>query len=122
MYPTFITLVSTNAAGSRLLKICDHEFKAFDYDWYIDDAIMLAKRRMPHQISHQHILHLRTWIRENYQHGHEIPYKHIRSMQGCRRLVESIIHAEYANTGEEYIQSRDSALKTNSHIFSLNSS
>ena len=118
MYPTFITLVNTDAAGTRLLKICDHEFKAFDYDWYIDDAIMLVKHWKPHQITYQRILHLRTWIRENYQHGHEIPYKHIRSMQGCRHWLESVIHAEYNGADEVFIDSYKQRLAENKTIFS----
>lgn len=122
MYPSFVTFVRSEPDGTKVLRICDQEFKVFTYDWYIEDAINLVKHWKPHQIIYRRIIHLRTWIRENYQHGHEIPYKHIRSLQGCRHWVECIIYAEYANMGEEYTQRRDSALEVNRNIFSLNSS
>lgn len=122
MYSSFVTFINRDSDGSRLLKICDHDFKAHSYDWYIDDTIKLTEYWKPLQITYQSILHLRTWIRENYQHGHEILYKRIRSMQGCGRWEERIIRAEYASTREEYIESRDSSLKINRNVFSINSS
>ncbi|SKD09417.1 hypothetical protein SAMN05660461_5305 [Chitinophaga ginsengisegetis] len=117
MYPSFITLVNSDTSGTRLLKICGHEFKAFDYDWYIEDAIMLAKCWKPHQITYRRILHLRTWIRENYQHGHEIPYKHLRSLHGCKHWVESVIHKEYKYADETFKSNYEEMLTNNTLIF-----
>jgi len=118
MYPSFITLVSSHTDGTQLLNICGQEFKVFDYDWYIEDAIKLGAYRKTHQVTYQRIVHLRTWIRENYQHGHDIPYKHIRNLQGCRHWVESVIHAEYDGANEVFKESYKQRLAENKAFFS----
>ncbi|RBL90452.1 hypothetical protein [Chitinophaga flava] len=118
MYPSFINFIGTEAAGGRKLKICGQDFTAYSYDWYIDDAITLASRWPSHQVTYRRILHLRTWIRENYQHGHDIPYKYLRSLQGCRCWVESVIHAEYKGADEMFQESYKEQLAGNKTIFS----
>ncbi|PSL44971.1 hypothetical protein CLV51_105346 [Chitinophaga niastensis] len=118
MYPSFITFISSDSDGTKLLRICDQEFKVFDYDWYIEDAINLAKYWKAHQVTYQRIVCLRTWIRENYQHGHDIPYKHMRSLQACRHWVESVIHAEYECADEMFQESYKRKLVENKAIFS----
>lgn len=100
------------------MKICDQDFVAHSYDWYIDDAITLAGRWKLEQITYSRILHLRNWIRENYQHDHNIPYQHLRSMQGCKHWVESLIHAEYWHVDEEFKADYHLRLSENKEIFS----
>lgn len=60
MYPSFVTFVSGDSDGTKQLRICNQEFKVFDYDWYIEDAINLAKHWKRHQVTYQRIAHLRT--------------------------------------------------------------
>ncbi|PSL42228.1 hypothetical protein CLV51_1174 [Chitinophaga niastensis] len=117
MYPLFVSLTGSDANGTRLLTVCGQEYKAHDYDWYIEDAINLAKHWKPHQVTYLRIVHLRNWIRENYQHGHEIPFKHLRSLLGCKHWIESVIHAEYKYAAIEFKDSYNSALKSNEEIF-----
>lgn len=117
MYPSFINIVSTEVAGTKHMKICGQDYTEYSYDWYIDDAISLAARWKPKQITYSRILHLRNWIRENYQHGHDIPYKHLRSLQSCRHWVESVIHAEYNGVDEMFKDCYKQKLAENKTVF-----
>lgn len=118
MYPSFVIEIKKTQQGTRTLMICGKEYCAHGYDWYIDHAIDLVKHWKPHQITYARIVHLRHWIRENFQHAHNIPYKHITNMRDCRCLVSCIIHAEYENAGEDLMDDRISWLKENSILFS----
>lgn len=118
MNPSFYHIISTDSTGTRHMKICDQEFAVYSYDWYIDDAITLAGRWKPDQITYSRILHLRNWIRENYQHDHNIPYKQLRSLQGCLHWVESVIHAEYRYADEAFKADYQQRLSENRQIFS----
>lgn len=118
MYPSFVIETAKNQQGTRTLIICGKEYSAHDYDWYIDDAVDLAKHWKPHQITFTRIVHLRHWIRENFQHGHNIPYKHITNMRDCRCLLSCIIHAEYDNAGEDFSEDLISWIKENQRVFS----
>ncbi|MEC5145805.1 hypothetical protein [Chitinophaga sp. 212800010-3] len=100
------------------MKICGQDYTAHSYDWYIDDAISLAARWKPGQITYQRILHLRNWIRENYQHDHNVSYQRLHSLQGCRKWVEVVIHAEYRHAPDEFKTDYQQRLSENKVIFS----
>jgi len=70
-------------------------YKRWDYDQYIDDAIDLASKWHPSEITYERILHLRSWLRENEQHNHQIHFNNVRTLEGCRKLIYRIIDAEY---------------------------
>jgi hypothetical protein len=80
------------------LEICGTEYIAHQDDWYIYDALQLAESWSEHA-TYERIIFLRTWIRENYQHGHDIPLGRIRSLSGCLKWLEKVIKAEYRGTG-----------------------
>jgi len=119
MYPSFVTVTTRNQRGIRILTICGQEYKAYPYDRYIDDAIALAGHWLAHQVTYERIVHLRTWIRENIQHGHNIPYQHLRSMQACRYFVEMVIHAEFSveNGGKMFEEAYRACLEENTQVF-----
>lgn len=118
MYPPFVKVAGTNRRGTRILTICDQDYTAHHYDLYIDHAIELAAYWKPHQISYSRITHLRNWIRENCLQGHNIPYKHIRSMHACKYFVESVIHAEHSRAGKSMGEAYKFFLQDNIRIFS----
>lgn len=103
-----------------VLNILGKEFKALSYDWYIYDAIALVEKWDPEQITYDRIMHLRTWIRENYQHGHNFNYSHVRSMGGAKKFIDEVIRSEYRAYDEEdmWKEQREFSLKHNKEIFS----
>lgn len=117
-YPSFVTVTASDKRGARILTICGKEYKSYAYDSYIDDAIELASHWKEHQITFDRIIHLRTWIRENQQHGYDIPYKHLRNMRACRYFVEMVIHSEFSSLGDTFKESYQYCLKENIQIFS----
>lgn len=119
MYPSFIDIISTEVAGIRHMKICGQDYTAYSYDWYIDDAIELAARWKPNQITYQRILHMRNWIRENYQHDHNISYQRIRTLAGCQKWVEVVIHAEYRYADSVFKNSYSEQLNFNKSVFKI---
>lgn len=118
MYPNFVKQKeNNNYNGVRLLEICGEEYLAHHMDPYIDDAIALAALWHPHQITFPRILHLRNWIRENDQHGHNIPFKQIKDLLGCKYFIDSIIEAEHASLGPHYQENFYACLRENERIF-----
>lgn len=117
-YPSFVTEAAGDKRGTRLLFICGQEYKAYPYDTHIDDAIELASYWKNHQVTYDRIIHLRTWIRENQQHGYDIPYKHLRNMRACRYFVEMVIHSEFLSLVDTFEESYQYCLQENIQIFS----
>lgn len=118
MYPDFVKQISSDAEGTRMLEICGKQFLSYSYDWYIDDAIALAAKWRSVEVTYKRIVHLRYWIRENYQHDHNISYKGIRSVKGCYRWIEKVIHAEFKNADEIFKEVYVKELQQNKSIFS----
>ena len=117
-YPSFVTEAAGDKRGARILVICGQEYKAHQYDSYIDDAIELASYSQEHQVTYGRIVHLRTWIRENQQHGYDIPYKHLKNMKACKYFIEMVIHAEFLEVGDTFKESYQYCLRENNRIFS----
>src|SRR5689334_8303246 len=80
--------------SGMLLVICGQEYKAWSYDSYIHDALHIAGYWDENDITYNRIVHLRYWLRENVQHGHDIPIN-VRSLSGAKTLCDKIIRAEY---------------------------
>lgn len=100
----------------RLLIICDKEYEAWYYDTYIFDAITLAKRWKPEQITYDRITWLRYWIRENIQHGHDRETRYLRSMQSVKKWINQLIDDEYGH--DEYWQEqKEDSLKKNAALY-----
>lgn len=117
-YPPFVTEATSDKRGTRMLIICGKEYKAYPYDSYVDEAIELASYWRDHQVTYERIVHLRTWIRENQQHGYDIPYMHPRNMRVCRYFVEMVIHSEFLSLGDTFKEAYESCLQENLQIFS----
>ncbi len=101
----------------RMLVILGKEYHAWYYDIYIFEAIDLVKKWRPQQITHERIIHLRNWLRENSQHGHNICFKHLRSMRSVKLWLDGLIEREYG-TDEYWAQQKEFELKNNEEIFS----
>ena len=101
--------------NGRKLLICGQEYEAWNYDTYIYDAISIARKWEPEQITYDRIVHLRYWLRENIQHGHDLNYHGLRSMAGAKSFVDKVIALEYR--GSEWDDQRRVALKNNQEIF-----
>ena len=117
MYPSFVKIKSVSPTGNKLLEICGQNFTVYTYDWYIDDAIKLANHWKPEQITYWRIMYLRTWIRENFQHDHNIPYKHLRSMKSCKNWIECVIHADFKYADPVFMETYQQQLNQNAEIF-----
>ncbi len=117
MYPTFVKIKGINPNGDKMIEICGQDFTIHTYDWYIEDAIRLAKRWKLEQITYSRIMHLRTWIRENFQHDHNIPYEHLRSMRSCRNWIECVIHADFKYADIAFQETYKEQLQRNKIIF-----
>lgn len=96
-----------------LLIICDREFIAWNYDTYIYEAISIAKTWKPEEVTFKRILHMRTWIRENIQHGHNLPTFHLKTMEDAKQFIDELIKLEY-----QFDDLQGSILLNNSQIFS----
>lgn len=101
----------------RMLVILGKEYHAWYYDTYIFEAIDLVKKWRPQQITYERIIHLRTWLRENSQHGHDIYFKHLRSMRAVKLWLDELIEREYG-TDEYWAEQKEFELKNNEEIFS----
>jgi len=62
-------------------------------------------------------MYLRTWIRENYQHDHNISYTGIRSLKGCYGWGERVIRAEFQYSDARFTESFMQYLQQNRDIF-----
>jgi hypothetical protein len=119
MYPNFVIIKATNElSGIRTLEICGEPYIEHPSDSFIDDAITLAARWHQHQITHDRIVHLRNWLRENDHHRHKIPYKHIKDLMGCKYFIDSVIEAEFSKIGPHYQENLYASLRENERIFS----
>jgi hypothetical protein len=98
--------------GVKLL-ICGKEYDAWDYDTYIYDAIEIAKKWKQDEVSFMRIWKLREWLRENVQHGHDLPYENLNSLDGTRKFIETLIQMEYRHNedGEELIEDQLASIK-----------
>ena len=114
-YPEFVNLLSSEQDGHIvILEIAGKEYRKHHTDSYIDDAIDLAKFWKSEERTHERIVHLREWLRENEQHGHHIPIAGLKSKTACKKFVDQVINAdlEYAPEGD-----KEEALKRNKQIF-----
>jgi len=103
----------------RKILILGEEYTQWWYDWYIMDAIKLASFWKSHQITSKRIFHLREWIRENYQHGHNYSYLHCKSVKSCKEWLAKVINSEYKFCDDdEYRKMEKEALKDNIETFS----
>lgn len=91
---TFVTSKPSKSDNPRIratLVICGEEYEWWDYDEYIWDAIHLAEKWQENEITYKRIVWLRSWLRENIQHNHNIPFSNIRSMKGCKAWIDKVI-------------------------------
>lgn len=96
-----------------VLIICNREFIAWPHDKYIYKAIDIASRWKPEEVTFKRILHLRSWIRENIHHLHDLPTDHIQTMEDAKQFIDQLIKLEY-----QFNDLQGSALLNNSQIFS----
>ncbi|WP_188316128.1 hypothetical protein [Chitinophaga agrisoli] len=118
LYPSFVKEKGFDERGNLILIICGKKYVVYPFDTHIDEAINLASRWRPHQVTYDRIVHLRSWIRENHQHGHNLPYKDLESMKSCRHFVERVIHREFAPAKHLFVEGYRYCLKENTRIFS----
>jgi hypothetical protein len=114
---SFVILNGQGRSGTRILDICGTEYIAAPGNTYIDDAINLAARWSPDQITYKRIIHLYVWIKDNDECGYKIPFRHIQDIQGCKEFVESCIRAEFGNSGERCRDSFNWCMEENETIF-----
>lgn len=100
----------------NMLSISGMEYHAWDYDVYIYDAIHLAEKWLPHQITFDRIIYLRNWLRENIQHGHDRCFEHLSSLQSVKGWIDELIEAEYGYD-EYWSEQKEFALKGNAALF-----
>lgn len=103
----------------RLLVICGQEYKAWYYDTYIFDAIDLASKWKPHQVTYRRISYLRDWIRENIQHAHNFPTDNLKSMRSVKLWIDDLIRREYG-WDDCWKEEEKYALKVNAEVFKSN--
>jgi hypothetical protein len=99
-----------------MLSISGMEYHAWDYDVYIYDAIRLAQKWLPNQITFDRIIHLRNWLRENLQHGHNKCFEHLSSMRSVKNWIDELIGVEYGYD-EYWSEQKQFSLKGNSALF-----
>lgn len=100
-----------------LLMICGHEYQAWDYDTYIYDAIELASRWHKEEVTYDRIIHLRYWLRENIQHGHDLDITELTARSEVKEFIDQLIAEEYP--GDEFKEDREFALKNNQEVMGL---
>lgn len=100
----------------NMLSISGMEYHAWDYDVYIYDAIQLAEKWQPHQITFDRIIHLRNWFRENVQHGHDRCIEHLSSMQSVKSWIDELIKAEYGDD-DYWNKQKQFSLQANAAVF-----
>lgn len=101
----------------RMLVIIGKEYHAWHYDTYIFEAIDLVKNWRPKQITYDRIIHLRTWIRENSQHSHNLYFRHLRSMRSVKLWLDELIEREFGSD-EYWVEQKKFELEKNKEIFS----
>ncbi|WP_266206268.1 hypothetical protein [Pontibacter kalidii] len=112
----FAQVITKTDEGHQLL-ICGEVYQAWNYDSYIYDAVSLAKRWYPHQITFERIVHLRHWIRENIQHGHNSPTAMLFSMRSVKYWIDELIEMEYGHDSY-WDEQKQLAWDENEKIFS----
>lgn len=93
-----------------IYEICGTTYERWDYDDYIEDAIELANKWKTEEITYARIVYLRSWLRENEQHGHNLKFFTIRTMKGCKNFIDKLIETEYQYTEDD--QERKDQIKT----------
>jgi hypothetical protein len=102
--------------NGRMLVICGKEYEAWNYDTYIYDALEIAGYWDEKDRTYERITHLRYWLRENIQHGHDIPGMP-RSLKGAKLLIDKLIRAEYPDD-EYWKEERKFQLEQNAKLMS----
>lgn len=105
--------------GQKMLLILGKEYKAHNTDWYIFDALEMMNRckKERHLVTYEMIMWLRTWIRENYQHGHNIDYSRIRTLSGAAKWLQKVIRAEYLNAPGDFKEDEKLHLERTRELF-----
>ncbi len=114
---TSFAYVKNYTDKGRMLMIFDKQYHAWYYDTYIFDAIDLIKKWKPHQITYDRIIHLREWIRENAAHGHEMYFKHLKSMRAVKLWIDELIKKEYQD--EYWKEQKELSLINNANLLSI---
>jgi hypothetical protein len=117
-----IAPLQTDRFKGQLLNICGQEYQAWSYDPYIHTALEIAEKWNPEDVTHDRIVYLQYWIRENYQHGHNLELNDIRSLQDAKSKIDEIIELEYLeyldSDDQEQLESKMRDLKQNERILS----
>ena len=113
---TAFAFVKAETEKGNMLSILGKDYHAWGYDVYIYDAIDLAEKWLPHQITFDRIIHLRNWLRENVQHGHDRCFKHLSSMHSVKLWLVELLEAEYGQD-EYWAEQKQFALKENWKLF-----
>ena len=108
--------VKAETEKGNMLSILGKDYHSWDYDVYIYDAIDLAGKWLPHQITFDRIIHLRNWLRENIQHGHDRCFRHLSSMRSVKLWLAKLIQAEYGYD-EYWNEQKKIVLKESSELF-----
>ena len=118
-------IISEKSFGCKTCKIINilgEEYKVFNYDTFIFDALTIVNRwtfnegKLNPKVTMSFIINLRYWIKENINHSHYIPYKNIRSYSGVKKFINSVVEAEFIiNEGdsEDYIYTKKQAIQVN---------
>lgn len=113
---TDFAFIKEKTEQGNMLSISGMDYHAWDYDVYIYDAIHLAEKWLPIQITFDRIIHLRNWLRENLQHGHNRCFEHLSSTRSVKNWIDELIEAEYGYDGY-WREQKGFALKGNSALF-----
>lgn len=111
------SIKSGHLSGHKL-SLCGQEYVAWEYDTYIYDAIELAKKWNPGEVNYKRLIHLRDWLRENVQHGHNIPTQGVNTLALAKNFIDQVIKAEYLYAEGESKNFEQRELKTNRKLFS----
>lgn len=98
LFPSFVKYLRSESKENLTigyLEICGKEYQYHPADLWIDPAIFLAARWKAGEQSYDRIRTLRDWLRENSEHGHDLDYEHLRSMQECLEFMLSLAALEF---------------------------
>ncbi|WP_462254691.1 hypothetical protein [Ferruginibacter sp.] len=114
--PVDFAFIKEKTEQGNILSISGMEYHAWDYDVYIYDAIHLAEKWQPTEITFARIIHLRNWLRENVQHGHDKCFEHLASMRSVKNWIDELIEVEYGHD-EYWTEQKGFFLKGNAALF-----
>jgi len=82
--------------------ICGQAYGIMDYDWYMREALRILVSIVctddgdvvDPAVTYDFVLRFRHAIRENYNHGHHLPCRHIDTLEGVKRFYRMIEQRE----------------------------